>query len=189
LITGVLDTARFSAYSDLLSENRVGPAPDQVAAGDHSHPVTGELGVMRRIEDTTTVIVEATTYGYYPGKTVQIPPNTIGHYFRILFSFSIPAGCGPINIGINGDGMPLVSKGYFSNTMDVWDAVCMRHSGQTWYARFENYGGTPTEDFYYIAPVDINPSDGLQLVISIWNDAYTPCYVTLGTLIVEYDVD
>ncbi|MFQ6091170.1 MAG: hypothetical protein ACE5OR_00555, partial [bacterium] len=37
LTSGVLDTARFSAYSDLEGEGKIGTGADQVAAGDHNH--------------------------------------------------------------------------------------------------------------------------------------------------------
>ena len=35
--TGTLSTDRFSAFSDLQAENKIGTASDQIAAGDHGH--------------------------------------------------------------------------------------------------------------------------------------------------------
>ena len=44
LLVGDLDTARYSAYKDLLSENRIGDQVGQVARGMHSHSLDSLVG-------------------------------------------------------------------------------------------------------------------------------------------------
>ncbi|MCX6827883.1 MAG: hypothetical protein NT002_01165 [candidate division Zixibacteria bacterium] len=41
LATGILDTARYSAYEDLESEDKIGAEANQLASGNHSHEMSG----------------------------------------------------------------------------------------------------------------------------------------------------
>ncbi len=74
LIAGDLDTARYSAYNDLLSENRIGEGNDQVAPGNHSHIVSGIVWA----EDTTWIDVYVTAAdGNMTLKSITLPAGGI----------------------------------------------------------------------------------------------------------------
>ena len=109
LITGVLDTARFSAYRDLLSENKVGPTGDQVAAGDHVHTGVSFPGTMVRFEDTLAVTGAAPI-----GKSITIPGETVSHFFRISFPIRLneSGASGDLFLTVNANGQLIHSSRY-----------------------------------------------------------------------------
>jgi len=85
LTQGTLDTQRYSAYQDLLSENRIGDQAGQVAAGDHSHTIAS-IRVVQDSSSIDTAIFSAN--GEYLVKTMVIPANTLGNFFTVYCSLS-----------------------------------------------------------------------------------------------------
>jgi len=72
--SGTLSTDRFSAYSDLVAESKIGAGGAQVAAGDHSHngagagsyPCQGRLTLTSGTPVTTSDVSAATTIYFTP---------------------------------------------------------------------------------------------------------------------------
>ena len=80
LTAGTLDTARYSAYEDLVNENKIGSNPDQVAQGDHTHSNHGTEFFVDSSYQSMTIPgghVEVTF------RTITIPGGTISSFFRI----------------------------------------------------------------------------------------------------------
>jgi hypothetical protein len=184
LTLGVLDTARFSAYQDLLSENRVGLGSNQLAIGSHTHP--GVSGEMMRIEDTTTVSIDLFPNSNILVKQLIIPPNTIGNYFRISF----PYLHGHLSSGI---WMDFIINSIFiasirpveGNHEDYVNFSALKLDGNNWIIAT---GGVALGNYYIYQSFDAR--QGLNIQMYIRGDIFwqgDP--IKIGNLIVEYDID
>jgi len=102
LVSGALDTARFSAYTDLSAEDRIGDQPGQLAEGDHSHTVSA-LG--RIVDDSRVVHRLYDSDSEYEFKSIIIPAGTIGHRLRLksFWHFSQPGTLSYVRMRLNGE--------------------------------------------------------------------------------------
>jgi hypothetical protein len=172
LTVGTLDTARFSAYNDLASENKIGSGSDQVAAGNHVHP--GVSRSIMRFEDTTTVYINIES-GEHLVKSISIPGGYIKNYFRILYGVTIGNSGLPfrVRIKINGN---LIKETLGDNSNPVMgNDLCIKAAIDSWLS----YGGA----------FNLTADNGFIIEIYVLNGYGTTMGVTVGDVIVEYDVD
>ena len=175
LVAGNLDTARYSAYQDLISEGRIGNQANQIAAGDHSHPDIG-MGIL---EDTTSVSVTL-----LPGsgevllKTVTIPANTFHHFVRVYAVFTLsstaadPQGIMTTTYA-NGQIVKLQGVGYYGACQETIFA-----------------GGTSPDSWTCSAmgPITIDRNLPLTLTFTVMYEYYQDVTVTISLVRIEYDL-
>jgi hypothetical protein len=202
LVAGTLDTARFSAYADLLSENRLGPAPDQVATGDHVHTGVSFPGTMVRLEDTTLIIKEFQDYESIDSliKEIYIPAYQIGNFFKFSFPMKIdgyPPGALPFICVIideqSSERVFEIDHAYSNSVPYLFDGLVTQANDSLWYGSIHAMGRHNTNDvnIHKFEELIINPEDGISIkirFIKYWSDP-TRYTVTVGNLLVEYDVD
>jgi hypothetical protein len=193
LVIGTLDTARFSAYGDLLSENKVGPAPDQVAVGDHLHTGQSFPGTMARYENDDSVTVELMPWmGSVTIKSLVIPAGAIGSYFDIaipiIFEYQTPGANFILEIFANGqlvhsNDQFLSGSGAFNYFIKV---IALRIWGTLWMKMNLTAGERIDIDDY-----NIDPSGGIivEAKASIIGSESYYYRVHAGNLMVMYDVD
>jgi hypothetical protein len=171
LTFGTLDTARYSAYTDLVSENKIGTGSNQLASSDHSHPGLIIPGSMMRYEDTSFVSVYLPEETEVLVKSLVIPPNKIGSYFTLKYSIrTIPIA--NIDIAIRVNGAEIVRVG-INPTGEMY---FVKMTGNTWYYRQET------------SPINISPENGMALEL-IAIGTTPPCTVQCGLFMIEYDAD
>ena len=133
LTVGTLDTARYSAYNDLVGENKIGSGANQVAAGNHSHPHAGDQGSILRIEDTTTAIVHVQSYNDVLLKSISIPAGEINNFFQIIYSINFSAARRAITtLRINGDSAVSLSYGNSNALYDAPHFTAIKLTGSQW---------------------------------------------------------
>jgi hypothetical protein len=138
LSTGTLNIERYSAYNDLVSEGRIGNGANQVASGNHSHFIQG----MIFIEDTSYVEIDLPPYSaWMPIKTMIIPPNTLGYFFRLLVAASINANQGHVKVFINGQDTGGLSD-LVSARISQLDFVKFQENQYLVASAFNGYTGT-----------------------------------------------
>jgi hypothetical protein len=168
LNSGTLDTARYSAYADLLSEGRIGPGADQVAAGDHVHP---DLGY-RILEDTTTV----TNYISFSGgevtfKTLTIPAGGLGSFLKFSGLCLSP---GSVEATTRVNGLLIESASALPNVGRYFGNQIIRFGGGTlWDTRFD-------------APITVDPTSTVTITFGASTSSSTPVRVDYYTVLVEY---
>jgi hypothetical protein len=177
LTTGALDTARFSAYGDLLSENRVGPAPDQVAAGEHTHLLWEMHRGIMSVEDTATTVAFVPSGNEILVRNIQIPSGVINDFFRYYISMRVDQLDTPAYIIVKIEGQ-YVWACYSESIAQVIASGCQRFLGTSWVA----FGGQGSN-------IDIHPEDGLIIEVYVSYGGTGVCRVTTGRFLVEYDVD
>jgi len=79
LLTGTLDTDRYSAYQDLQTEDKIGDQTGQLADGGHSHEVGGLSTIMNAIPDSVRLFMGS---GRVLLKSVDIPAGLVNSFFR-----------------------------------------------------------------------------------------------------------
>jgi hypothetical protein len=197
LTMGTLDTARFSAYQDLASENKIGPLPDQVAAGNHVHTGMSFPGSMIRYEDTTTI--EMSFYSWQGVDTLlkglTIQPNQTNGFFRCTFVFTLWSNC-TANVNMNIGGTTWETDGFVAgDSAKVYcDVTAMKASQNLWYVKYHIYANLPNYrsdiEREGLFSFNYDPSNLLNVLFRLRTPNNSCLYrVTVGNLIVEYDVD
>ena len=180
LTEGTLDVERFSAYDDLNNEGKIGDAPDQVSAGNHMHTGGSFSGSLNRIEDIIPVIVIPPVGEWITIKTVSIPANLLGHFARISFSIYVAGGSANYSLYINNQLIHDLTN--LNNRGDASIFNVVRLIGNDWIVRDISYSGN------YSVRMTIDPSSQTDIIIKA-RSSYPGSEVTVGNLIVEYDVD
>jgi len=181
---GMLDTARFSAYDDLISENKVGTEEGRVAPGIHNHTIFHVPGSFERIEDTTTLMLEILAGQTTMLKTITIPGGTINDYFSLRMALDwpdLPQGNLWLETRANGVQIFFYVIGY-SVSIELLTLYCVRLIDSDWVIR--------NATCYSCSPVRraINTEQDIILEIYITSPGdLLP--ITVGNLIIEYDVD
>jgi len=124
LTMGTLDTQRYSAYEDIISENKIGDQANQLAPGNHSHSMLG----IRVIQDTTsfdTTFIMAD--GEITVRTLTIPSNTLGSFFSVFCSLNNA----PVNVKIRVNGLLVGNDPSHSGLFAAW----ITKNGDFWRAR------------------------------------------------------
>jgi hypothetical protein len=173
LTEGILDVGRYSAYGDLVSEEKIGEGSDQVAAGNHVHP--GVSGAMMRHEDTELVTVQINSSNVEIFiKSITVPSDVIGNYFRVSYAARYS---GPANIYVRTRANDeLISNVNIGTTPPgIISSECFKFSNSLW-ASGEGM-------------IDILPEEELTIDIYAFYGYAGSASVTVGNLIVEYDVD
>jgi hypothetical protein len=188
LTLGTLDTARYSAYNDLASENKIGNGANQVAAGNHTH--AGYSGAIMRFEDTSAVVVNYNAPDWQLVRQVNLPSGIIGRYFKSSFTLvnngSYWGNSSYIDLRINSisvynwriDNSPLGLTGLatitaFNNGLNKW---ILELRGSTVGIVYRN--------------LEVDLSQGVNIEIYFKNDGYVGGNnISFGYITVEYDVD
>ena len=172
LTEGTLDVERFSAYGDLVSEEKIGEASDRVASGDHVHSGVSFPGTMVRIEDTTIVTINVPSQSAMVIKSINLEPNSVGDFFRVSLTIGFSMAC---RLFVKADGQSIYnSEGNISGNHH-FEIGCSRLTQEQWVA------GSHT--------VNISPLNGITLDIVASNPQTESITARAGNLIVEYDVD
>lgn len=193
LTGGTLGVERFSAHDDLASEDKIGEASDQVAAGDHMHTGGSFSGTIYRYEDNSTVIENvppAITL-----KTIDIPPGQVSDFFRVSFPVKgeFFGGTGTIKVIIILNGQWLVNPiEYPTSGPNTRYNMCLitglRLEDNEWSISYRFFGDFPNEH-QHLETISLDISSGLTLELYASYSSNPTGRVTLGNLIVEYDVD
>jgi len=193
--SGQLDTARYSAYEDLASENKIGPVSGQVASGVHEHTVDAVHGVIGQVLDTALVSGTAPTNGNVVLKQFSFPPGGIGYFFRISFAFEVAASGSyfySLVTHANTDkGIGAVNKSGIGTVDDQYhvEISCVRLTGDQWHVRSKwvEVPGLTNEIRGYEEIFDV--SSGLTIdIIGSSVSGSVPIDYQLGTVLIEYGV-
>jgi hypothetical protein len=193
LTEGTLDDERFSAYEDLAAEDKIGETSDQVAAGDHMHTGGSFSGTIFSLEDNSIIIENippATTL-----KTIHIPTGQISDFFRVSFPISCGyvSGNGTIQIFI------IVNDQWLSDPIEYGSSgpyprnnTCLmnglRLENDVWVISYQVYSDA-SNMLEALETISLDLSSGMTLELYASYVADPTARVTLGNLIVEYDVD
>jgi len=192
LIQGTLNTERFSAYEDLTSEDKIGNAPDQVAAGVHFHSGASFPGTMVRYEDTTTIVVDLDPQSGFVVKSLIVAPGEIGNFFRISFVVKFTFATSfwsQLTVRANDIELTEWESSVGSNSWMVMSQIeCQKLTENQWYSKGNSIAVGAQSQNEQLRTVNMELSSGLLIEIRIEFNQY-PVTVTVGHLIVEYDVD
>jgi hypothetical protein len=174
LVAGTLDSSRFSAYDDLVSEGKIGNQPNQIAAGDHSHPDIG-MGI---IEDTTSVSMTLLSgHDEFLLKTITIPANTFHHFVRVYSVFRLSSTsqqATSIQVTTRANGQIILSQ------VVGWYGAC----------RQELLAGGTSPDSW-VGPggaITIDRNLPLTLTVTVRYDYDQDVTVTISLVRIEYDL-
>jgi hypothetical protein len=188
LILGNLDTARYSAYRDIVSENEIGTNANQLAAGNHTHIGISFPGTMHRVEDTTIAYYDVPPNPIL--KTITIPSGQIGSFFRITFPFDCTYfGSGTLEERFEINGVSILVNSFPDNgliTKLTFNTITFLKKGPEWYIYYQAIGDSQNSGFVRRV---IDDSNGFTISLKALCTGGFFGIVASGTLILEYDID
>jgi len=178
LVAGTLDTQRYSAYDDLISEDKVGDGSGQIAAGDHSHVING-VSILIDTFYVSTDISEGE--GEVVIKTMTIPAGMVGDFMRI----SAVAGKGPGGGGVEPKIIVRVDGAGVWDVRDpstnMPDINLLKQSNGTWCVGGGKYG----VDAYCNISIDTTAPFDITISAQVFQSGSTYTF-WCGTVVVEF---
>ena len=170
LVAGTLDTARYSAYTDLESESSIGDGVGQLAPGDHSHSVSG----MAVLDDMALIETVISAHTVDTIKTLTIPPSSVESYFKVFWcagaSYNVNhTGKAWFKLLVNNTQVATSSMLYGDMLQEVW---FFRTRDDTW-------RGTTLLDVDSSEPIVVTVTAQTEMIADTYN-------IYVGHLVVLY---
>ncbi|MEW5874387.1 MAG: hypothetical protein AB1752_04305 [Candidatus Zixiibacteriota bacterium] len=188
LVIGTLDTLRFSAYEDLLSEGRIGDSEGQLPPSTHSHP--GLDNTFREVDDTSFV------YLLPPGqmtvlKSVVLPAGEVGDYFKVTF----PVACIQAEgdwieyfLGLNGTNLKLCDV--LNPGQAVCAIECVRWASTVWRCGVASFVDDGSSGPFQADHFEFTLDTSSPITVSVLGRNLAGGYgAEVGTITVSYDKD
>lgn len=180
LSTGALDTARYSAFLDLLSETRIGDQANQIAPGDHSH-IGAYAGVFS--DASVESFTVAPGDGETAVKSVILPFPEVPTYLRIIALVRKTVNGPAVEWRLRLNGQAIYSLGLTGEGFGIAGTTLLFDGAtSTWYSR-------PDYQVFW-CPAGVAASGltaPLLLEITAENSGAVPVMATAGRVVIEYD--